>query len=86
MTKTTPPPTPEQNRLRAAAALIPIVESGLSDGKLSEDRARQMIRFCEWAVTSNSLEPDEVALKSVVAEGLARLNKRFDTVLPVETA
>lgn len=35
MTKTTPPPTPERNRLRAAAALIPIVESGLNDGKLT---------------------------------------------------
>ena len=86
MTKTTPPPTPERNRLRAAAALIPIVESGLNDGKLSDERAMQMIRFCEWAVTSNTLEPDEVALKSAVADGLARLYMRLDTVLPVEGA
>lgn len=46
----------------------------------------QMIRFCEWAVTSNTLEPDEVALKSAVADGLARLYMRLDTVLPVEGA
>lgn len=86
MTKTTPPPTPARNRLRAAAALIPIVESGINDGKLSEERARQMIKFCEWAATSNALEQDEIALKSAVADGLARLNMRLDTLLPVEEA
>lgn len=86
MTKTTPPPTPARNRLRAAAALIPIVESGINDGKLSEERARQMIKFCEWAATSNALEQDEVVLKSAVADGLARLNMRLDTVQPVEEA
>lgn len=37
------PPTPERNRLRAAAALIPIIESGLNDGKPHEDRARQIV-------------------------------------------
>lgn len=86
MIKTTPPPTPARNRLRAAAALIPIVESGLLDGKLSEERARQMIMFCEWAATSNALEQDEVALKSAVADGLSRLKMRLDKGLPLASA
>ncbi len=45
-----------------------------------------MIKFCEWAATSNALEQDEIALKSAVADGLARLNMRLDTLLPVEEA
>lgn len=45
-----------------------------------------MIKFCEWAATCNALEQDEVALKSAVADGLARLNMRLDTLLPVEEA
>lgn len=45
-----------------------------------------MIKFCEWAATSNALEQDEVALKSVVADGLARLYMRLNSALPVEEA
>ena len=42
--------TPEFNRLRAAAALIPIIEAGLADSKLSVERAALMALFCEWAM------------------------------------
>jgi len=42
MSKQIPPPTPEINRLRAAAALIPIIESGLLASKLSIERASLM--------------------------------------------
>ena len=77
MTKTPPPPTPERNRLRAAAALIPIIESGLDDGKLTEDKANQMIRFCEWAMNSEATDPDEAALKVSIRNGIVRLEARL---------
>lgn len=37
------------NRLRAAAGLIPIIEAGLGDGKLANERAALMCEFCAWA-------------------------------------
>jgi len=42
MSKQIPPATPELNRLRAAAGLIPIIEDGLTDAKLSAERAALM--------------------------------------------
>lgn len=74
-------PTPERNRLRAAAALIPIIESGLDDGKLSEDKARQMCLFCEWAMSADAMEQDEVALKGAIRDGLERLGARLSSVV-----
>lgn len=73
--------TTERNRLRAAAALIPIIESGLDDGKLSEDKARQMCLFCEWAMSANATQQDEVALKGAIREGLERLDARLSIVV-----
>lgn len=77
MTKTPPPATPERNRLRAAAALIPIIESGLIDGKLATDRAIQMAHFCQWAMNSETTEQDAVALKEIIRSGLLRLDDRL---------
>ena len=77
MTKTPPPATPERNRLRAAAALIPIIESGLNDGKLATDRAVQMVHFCLWAMNSETTEQDASALKEIIRSGLLRLNDRL---------
>lgn len=37
------------NRLRAAASLILIIEAGLKDGKLANERAALMCEFCAWA-------------------------------------
>lgn len=79
MTRIPPPPTPERNRLRAASALIPIIESGLDDGKLSEDKARQMICFCEWALGSEASELDEIELKATIREGVIRLSARLNS-------
>jgi len=42
-----PPSTPAINRLRAAAALIPIIESGFLESRLSVERAVLMASFCE---------------------------------------
>ncbi len=68
-----PPPTPEINRLRAAAALIPIIETGLADSKLSVERAALMASFCEWAVQSVPDDPDAVKLAETVTIGLKRI-------------
>lgn len=73
MSKQIAPSTPEINRLRAAAALIPIIESGLADSKLSADRAAIMATFCEWTTESDCDEPEAVKLANKVKEGLKRL-------------
>ena len=68
-----PPPTPEINRLRAAAALIPIIESGLLASKLSLERAANMASFCEWTIEKPSDDPEVVRLAESVRKGLKRL-------------
>jgi len=73
MSKQIPPPTPEINRLRAAAALIPIIESGLLASKLSIERAAVMASFCEWTVEQPSDDPDVVKLAETVGNGLKRV-------------
>jgi len=73
MSKTPSPATPELNRLRAAAGLIPIIETGLADGKLTIERAALMASFCEWAVTFEVQDAEEKRLVDLVAEGLKRL-------------
>lgn len=42
-----------------------------------------MIRFCEWANTSQANDPDEIDLKSVVADGVLRLNARLKVAAPM---
>ena len=68
-----PAPTPEINRLRAAAALIPIIESGLVDSKMSIQRASPMVTFCEWATENLSDDPHVVKLAKTVENGLKRV-------------
>jgi len=51
--KTTPSPT--LSRLKAAAALLPFIQSGLADSKLSPDQAACMAAFVEWAA---NITPD----------------------------
>jgi hypothetical protein len=73
MPKQIPSPTPELNRLRAAAALVPIIESGLADSKLSPERATLMAAFCKWTTESDCAEPEAISLASKVRDGLERL-------------
>jgi hypothetical protein len=73
-------PNPELNRLRAAVALIPIIESGLSDSKLSVERAALMASFCEWAAAVKLDTPEAIKLSQSLSAGLARLK----TVLVAE--
>jgi hypothetical protein len=68
-----PPPTPEINRLRAAAALIPIIESGLLESKLSVERAALMTSFCEWTTENVPDDPEAVKLAETVGNGLQRI-------------
>ena len=68
-----PPEIPDINRLRAAAALIPIIESGLADSKLSVERAARKASFCEWAVANVPDDPEAIRLAQTVAGGLKRI-------------
>jgi hypothetical protein len=69
--------TPTLNRLRASAGLIPIIEAGLSDGKLIVEKAALMAAFCEWAATIVSDDPEESNLIEIVKQGLERLKVRL---------
>ena len=73
MSKQIPPATPELNRLRAAAGLIPIIEAGLTDSKLSAERAALMASFCEWTTEKRSTDPNVIKLAESVDEGLKRI-------------
>lgn len=77
MPKSLPSSTPELNRLRAAVGLIPIIETGLRDGKLTRERAALMASFCEWAVTIAPNDENGVRLAESVLKGLERLRSQI---------
>lgn len=68
-------PSPALNRLRAAAGLIPLIEDGLRQSKITPEKAALMAEFCSWAA-DHGLRGDTEAdwLAKAVSEGLARLN------------
>ena len=75
-----PPPisTPGINRLRAAAGLVPIIESGLARATLSAEKAALMSEFCLWAVTGLSdLNTEEKLLADEIKGGLERIQERL---------
>ncbi|WP_150428117.1 hypothetical protein [Dechloromonas sp. CZR5] len=73
MPKSLPTPTPTLNRLRAAAGLVPIIETGLVDGKLTQERAALMASFCEWAIQETIHNEDESLLAESIHQGLDRI-------------
>jgi hypothetical protein len=73
MSNQIPPSTPQINRLRAASALIPIIESGLLDSRLSVERGALMASFCEWAVEKQPDDPEVVKLAETVGNGVKRI-------------
>ena len=73
MSKKIPLSTPEINSLRAAAALIPIIECGLAESRLSAERAALMASFCEWAVGRPFRDPVAVRLAEYIGTGLQRI-------------
>ena len=77
MLKPTLPSTPALNRLRAATALIPIIESGLADSRISAERAALMASFCEWATENPPDDPEAAKLARSVADGLQRIKLRL---------
>ena len=80
MSRQIPPSTPEINRLRAAAALIPIIESGLLESKLSVDRAALMASFCEWTTENVPDDPEVAKLAETVGNGLKRIKMALSSV------
>lgn len=86
MSKILTPATPELNRLRAAAGLIPIIETGLADGKLTIERAALMASFCEWAVTFDTQDAEQSRLVMIVTNGLERLKVCMSAKGDVEMA
>ena len=75
---TSPPESSAQlNRLRAASALIPIIESGLAEGKLSIERAALMGAFCDWASKVTPEDSDHVRSVGQIGEGLERLKAKY---------
>ena len=83
MSKQISPATAELNRLRAAAGLIPIIEAGLTNSKLSVERATLMASFCEWATEKHPTDPEAIQLAKSVDEGLKRI--KMCLLLPCET-
>lgn len=80
MSQPLPPSTPALNRLRAASALIPIIESGLTDSRISVDRAALMAAFCEWAAENPPDDPEAARLARSVTDGLQRIRLRLAAV------
>ena len=79
MSKKTNHAAPEINRRRAAAALIPIIESGLVASKISSERAALMAFFCEWALEKPSCDPESAKLAEAIGDGLKRIKVAIDS-------
>lgn len=77
MAKSLPDTTPQLNRLRAAAGLIPIIEDGLTKGTLTPDRASLMAAFCVWAHDQSCEDVDTQTLEKTISEGLARIELKI---------
>lgn len=69
-----PAPNKPLNRLRAAAGLIPVIESGLRDKKLNPEKASFMAEFCAWSLEHGLDETDESKLLAdKIQQGLERI-------------
>lgn len=74
MTSALTPETFGIARLRAAAALIPIIESGLANAKIPAERAALMSEFCLWTTQADFGKCDAAkATAQSILEGLARV-------------
>ena len=69
----TTPSSPTLSRLRAAAALIPLIQSGLADTKLSREQASSMTLFIEWAASITPENDVEQQLVNELTVGIAGL-------------
>ena len=73
MPKISTPSSPTFSRLNAAAALIPVIQSGLADTKLSRERAASMTAFIEWVTTTEPENSAEQKLLDELTAGLESL-------------
>lgn len=73
MPKISTPSSPTFSLLNAAAELIPVIQSGLADTKLSRERAASMAAFIEWATTSEPENSAEQKLLDELTAGLESL-------------
>jgi hypothetical protein len=78
MPKPIPPATPEPNRLRAAAGLIPIIENGLFQKTISAERASIMAAFCAWARDQTCSDASTTELAEIVSSGLERIDAAIE--------
>ena len=74
MSKTNLSASPELCRLKTAAALIPIIDGGIADSKISHERAALMLTFCEWAA---DIEPEALIRFTRGVEGAIRTAARL---------
>lgn len=81
MTEKSPPNKP-LNRLRAAAGLIPVIESGLRDKKLNPEKASLMAEFCAWSLEHEGDESDEA---KQLAEKIQQGFERIEVLLGVKS-
>ena len=69
-----PESTPALNRLRAAAGLIPLIEDGLRQSKITGEKASLMAEFCSWAPQqATEGGPEALRLADDIKSGLERL-------------
>lgn len=74
----TTPSSPTLSRLRSAAALIPMIQSGLADTKLSREQAASMTCFIEWAASSTPEDDVEQQLVNELTVGIAGLKSALE--------
>ena len=81
----TPEPTPALNRLRAAAGLIPLIEDGLRQSRITAEKASLMAEFCSWAAQQGTEGgPEALRLADDIKAGLERLRASFYSVMDNE--
>ena len=78
MSMITTPSSQALSRLKAAAALIPMIRSGLADTKLSREQASSMTLFIEWAASSTPENDVEQQLVNELTVDLAGLKAALE--------
>lgn len=66
--------TKKLNRLRAAAALLPQIEAGYADGKISREKAALSAEFCQWALSEAPSDAESTRLAELIGAGLKNLD------------
>ncbi len=62
------------NRLRAAAGVVGIIESGLASERLTRENALRMLAFCNSVVIQTATQKEEERLLATLRQGLTRIS------------